>query len=378
MPESPLMQPEVRRKSAWIAFGALLLLAVMLAASVVLPLWKPLLLAAVLAAATNSLYCRLAARLGGRRHVAAALMTVLVVVALLIPVAALATIAVREAIEAFDYVTSALREGGTNELVSRLPDRIEAPVRRLLASLPVAPETLPGQAAGGGIGIARLVGDAVTGLGQFVFALAIMLIAYFALLTDGRRFLDWVEDVSPLRGRQTIELLSDLRTVSRSVLRSTVVTAGAQAIVAAIGYLIAGVPNVVFFGLLTFLAAFIPSIGTGIVAVPIAIVLLLLGDTWQGIFLLAWALGVVGLVDNLLKPLLIRDGMHLHGVVVFFSLVGGVLMFGAIGLVLGPLAVTFLLTMIRFGYRDFTPRGKPGQPEDIPAPAKADQASAES
>lgn len=364
------MQPEVRRRSAWIAFGVLLVVAVMLAAWVAFPLWKPLLLAAVLATATYGPYRRLSAKLGGRRYVAAWLMTGLVIVAVLIPIAIIATMAIREAIQLYEYVASALREGGMNELVSRLPDRVEGPVRRVLAALPVAPAQLPEQAAGGATGIARIIGDLVTGLGAVVFSLAMMLIAYFAMLTDGKRFLDWIEDVSPLRGRQTLELLSELRTVSRSVLRSTTLTAAAQSLVASIGYAIAGVSNVVFFGLLTFFASFIPSVGTGIVALPIAGVLLLMGQTWQGIFLFAWAVLVVGLVDNLLKPILIRNGMHLHGVIVFFSLVGGVLVFGAIGLILGPLAVTFLLTMIRFGYRDFSPHKKPGEPEDIPAPAK--------
>jgi predicted PurR-regulated permease PerM len=371
------MEPEVRRRSAWIAFGVLLVAAVVMATWVALPLWKPLLLAAVLATATYGPYRRLSAKLGGRRHVAAWLMTALVIVAVLIPIAIIATMAIREAISVYDDVASALREGGMNELVSRLPDRVEGPIRRLLAALPVAPTELPEQAAGGATGIARIIGDVVAGLGAVVFSLVMMLIAYFAMLTDGKRFLDWIEDVSPLRGRQTIELLSELRAVSRSVQRSTVVTAAAQSVVASIGYAIAGVSNVVFFGLLTFFSAFIPSIGTGIVAIPIALVLLLLGQTWQGIFLFAWGALVVGLVDNLLKPILIRNGMHLHGVIVFFSLVGGVLVFGAIGLILGPLAITFLLTMIRFGYRDFSPRKKPGEAEDIPAPAKAEQIPAE-
>lgn len=367
------MKPEVRRRSAWIAFGVLLLAAVVLATWVTLPLWKPLLLAAVLAAATYGPQRALTARLRGHRYAAATLMTILVVVAVLIPIAIIVTMAVREAIAAYDYIAGAMQQGGLDELVSRLPDRVEGPVRSMLSALPVAPDRLPEQAAGGGLGLARIVGDVVAGFGNLLFSLGIMLIAYFALLTEGKRFLGWVEDVSPLRGRQTIELLTELRTVSRSVLRSTVVTGAAQALVASIGYAIAGIDNVVLFGLLTFFASFIPSLGTAIVAVPLAVFLLLVGDTWQGIFLLAWAIVVVGFVDNLLKPILIRNGMHLHGVIVFFSLVGGVLAFGAIGLVLGPLAITFLLTMIRFGYRDFSPHKKPHEPEDIPAPAKRDQ-----
>jgi predicted PurR-regulated permease PerM len=88
---------------------------------------------------------------------------------------------------------------------------------------------------------------------------------------------------------------------------------------------------------------------------------LLLGKTGAGIFLAIWAALVVGLVDNLLKPLLMKGGMRLHGAIVFFALVGGVIWFGPVGLIAGPLAVTFFLAMVRLGQRDFSaPPPSPG------------------
>src|SRR5690606_32596009 len=139
------VQPEVRRRSAWIAFGVLLVLAIVLATWVALPLWKPLLLAAVLATATYGPYRRLTARLHGRRRLAAWIMTCLVVVAVLIPIAAVTAMAVREAIAAYEYVTGALREGGVDELISRLPERAEGLVRGALAAVPVPPSRIPEQ-----------------------------------------------------------------------------------------------------------------------------------------------------------------------------------------------------------------------------------------
>ncbi len=366
------MEPEVRRRSAWIAFGVLLVASVVLASWIFVPLWKPLFLAAVLATATHGIYARLARRLGGRPRVAATIMTLGVILLLLVPCAVIGTVLVREAIQAYETARAAIQHGGFAELAERLPPQLEEPARRILERLPAAPDDLSPDTASTGVQVARVIGGVVSSIAHLLFSAAMMLIAYFAMLTEGKRLLEWIEDVSPLRGRQTIELLTEFRTVSRSVLRSTVLTAAAQSTVATIGYLIAGVPQVIFFGFLTFFGAFIPSVGTGVVAVPIAIVLLLLGHTWQGIFLLVWALGVVGLVDNLLKPLLMRGGLQLPGVVIFFSLLGGILVFGPIGLVVGPLAVTFFLTMIRFGYRDFSPRRQPGAPDRTPAPARED------
>jgi predicted PurR-regulated permease PerM len=185
------------------------------------------------------------------------------------------------------------------------------------------------------------------------------LVAFYALLVDGRRLVDWIEYVSPLPELQTLELLGQFRRVSGSVLGSSLITAIAQSAAATVGYLVAGVPNPFFFALLTFFASFLPSVGTAIIAFPLVGLLAVMGQVWQPIFLAAWALVVVGLVDNLLKPLLIRSGMELHGVIVFFSLIGGVLVFGAIGLLAGPLIVSFFLAMVRFARRDFQASAAP-------------------
>lgn len=357
------MEPELRRTSAGIAFVATLVASIALASAVFLPLWKPILLAAILATASYGPYRRLTGRLGGRRRLSAGVMTVALVLLVLLPVAVVVSVAVREAIEAFELVQRALQRGGIEELTHRLPERLEGLARRLLEELPAAAERLPQSGESAGVTVARVAGDVMSGISRVLFAGAMMLIAYFGFLTEGERLLGWLADAFPLRRRHTLELFREFRTVSRSVLRSVVLTAAAQAVVAAIGYLIAGVPQTVFFGFLTFFAAFVPSLGTGIVALPLAIVLLLVGDTWQGIFLLAWALLAVGLVDNLLKPLLVRGGTQLEGILVFFALIGGILAFGPIGLLVGPLAVAFLLAMVRFGRREWRAPAAAEEPE---------------
>ena len=129
-------------------------------------------------------------------------------------------------------------------------------------------------------------------------------------------------------------------------------TALLQGIVAGVGFVIASVPNPLFFGVLTFFAAFIPSVGTALVTLPMVGLLFLSGYIWQPIFLAIWSIVAIGLCDNLVRPWLIRDGVHLNGVAIFFSLVGGLIMFGAIGLIIGPLALAFFLAMIRFAQRD--------------------------
>jgi predicted PurR-regulated permease PerM len=101
--------------------------------------------------------------------------------------------------------------------------------------------------------------------------------------------------------------------------------------------------------------AFIPAIGAASVCLLAAALLLVTGHPYMALFLALWGILIVGLVDNVVKPLLIKGGMELHGAVVFFSLIGGLAAFGAIGLLVGPLVVSLFLALVRLYHRDFSP-----------------------
>jgi len=170
---------------------------------------------------------------------------------------------------------------------------------------------------------------------------------------SGRDFVGWLDSVSPLRPGQTRELAAEFKKVSYAVIVATVVTAGVQAIIAFIGYLIAGVPHPVFFGTLTFFIAMIPAIGAAGVCLFAALILLATGHPYMAIFLAVYGVVVVGLIDNVVKPFLIKGELEMGGAVVFFALIGGIATFGMPGLLIGPLAVATFLTLLRMYRRDF-------------------------
>ncbi|HEY2943093.1 MAG TPA: AI-2E family transporter, partial [Vicinamibacteria bacterium] len=149
------------------------------------------------------------------------------------------------------------------------------------------------------------------------------------------------------------ELMEEFRKVTVAVLVSTVATAGIQALVALVGYLIAGVPHVMFFTFVTFVMAFVPAVGAGGAGLVAAALVFFRGHTGRAVFLAAWALLAVGLSDNVVKPYLIRGGVSIHGAVVFFALLGGLAAFGPIGLLLGPLVVAFFLSVVRIVRREY-------------------------
>jgi predicted PurR-regulated permease PerM len=164
-----------------------------------------------------------------------------------------------------------------------------------------------------------------------------------------------VSEAAPLKEGQTRELLSEFRNVSVAVLVSSAATAAIQAAVAMVGYLIAGAPQPLFFTLVTFIMAVIPAVGAGSVGVAVAALVFIGGKTGAAIFLLIWGTLVVGFTDNFVKPYLIKGRMEVHGAVIFFALLGGLALFGTVGLLAGPLIVAFFLAVVRICRRELGP-----------------------
>jgi predicted PurR-regulated permease PerM len=328
-----------RRAQAVVVAAATLLIA-----AVAFPLWRPLLVAAVLAGVLTPKYDATVQRLHGHRSLVAALFTIATVVLILIPFAGLTMIAVHEAANAIAVVKRTLAAEGMAGLIARAPDPLEGWLHRLLPSQLDAARPL----AAGSRWAMGAMSAALSVVARFGIRLLLMLIAFFFLLRDGRALVEWLIGATPLAPDRVRWMMREFRGVSRSVLGANFVTGAAQAIVATIGFAIGHAPSPVFFGLLTLFSSLVPSVGTMLVTMPVAGLVLLLGRPWSALFLALWGAFVVGLIDNIIRPLLIRGtGQQLNGALVFFSLIGAMSAFGAIGLFLGPLALAFFLAVVR-------------------------------
>jgi predicted PurR-regulated permease PerM len=321
----------------------LLLLATGLVALLASPFWGALLMAAVFAAALRPLMERLARALRGRRHLAALALTLGVLLAVLLPVGALGAALVKEVLRGVLWLKATLASQGIWGLVERLPDPVAELVRRLVAAIPDPQAQLQQLAARGGQAAVAL-GGVLAATGTIVFQATLFLIALFFFLTDGARLVGWIDGHLPLRPGQFRTLMDEFRRTSASVLLATVATAGIQTVTALAGYLIAGAPSVLFLTLITFVVALIPALGAAVVLVAVGLLLMATGHVFAGVFLAVWGVVVVSIIDNVARPFLLKGGLSLHGGLVFFALLGGLAVFGAVGLVIGPLALTFLAT----------------------------------
>ncbi|MFN0061950.1 MAG: AI-2E family transporter [Myxococcaceae bacterium] len=335
--------------SRWV-LTLVVIVATALLASVIYPFAGAFFVAGVLAGALFPLHLRLSKRLRGRGGLSAGLLTFAVVLALLGPVGTLGAFVVREGLAASQYVQEALRSEEAFGLLSRLPLPLQDIARRTLEA--VRPSQLGTLVGEQGVSAVATVGNLLSATGRALVQIVFMLIAMFFLLTDGPRLVTWLDDVIPLGRGQFRALMEEFRKVSVAVLYSTMATAAVQAAAAAIGYFIAQVPNALFFALLTFFVAFIPAVGAASVSVVLAALLFFGGNSLPAVFLLAWGVIVVGLIDNLVKPLLIRGNVEMHGGIVFFSLLGGLATFGGVGLIAGPLIVAFFVAAVRMARRE--------------------------
>jgi predicted PurR-regulated permease PerM len=331
----------------------LALLALALLVVILLPFWKPLFVAAVLAGALGPATTRLAAALRGHRKLAAAILTAAILVAVIAPLSALGAVLAPQVQAGVGWLRQALADKSLQRLVEHVPAALQPFAQRFAEALPSSLGRLQEMAASEGARAATVLGNVVSTTGSLLFQGILTLVALYFLLLDGPALVDWLNEAIPLKRGQITELLREFRRVTVIVLVSTIATGGVQSLIATVGYLIASVPNPIFFGVTTFIVSLVPFLGATVMVIALAAVKLATGHTGAALFLLGWAVGVVGMIDNVVKPIFIRGGVPIHGAVIFFALFGGIAAFGPIGFLVGPLAVTFIVAVVRMYRRDF-------------------------
>ena len=327
---------------------ALTVLAFWLAWLVVRPFAGVLFMAAVVATVTGPLVAALSRRMGERRAGAAAIVTIGLLLGLVGPLAGMATVLVGQSSEAVAWLSRAVHQDGFGGIIGRLPQSLQPFASQVAERLPHGIREIEGALRGAlGSGAVSTVGGVLQATGAALSALLLFFVALFFLLADGPRLVEWMKEMLPLPAGKTAVLFGYLRTVTTSVVVSTLATSGLQALLALVGYLVAGVPSAIFFALLTFFTSFIPAVGTMLVWLPLAALKIATGHGVAGTFLVAWGVLVVGMADNFVKPMLIRRGVSFPVGLVFFALLGGLAAFGPVGLVAGPLTLAFLVAIIR-------------------------------
>ena len=174
----------------------------------------------------------------------------------------------------------------------------------------------------------------------------IFLVALYYLFKDGTKLKKYLISLSPLRDVYDEMIITKLSLAINSVLKGSLAVAIIQGILTSIGFTIFGIPNAILWGTMASLAALIPALGTGLVLAPGILYLFFSDQLFNAIGLFIWGTTAVGLIDNLLGPKLVGRGMHLHPFIILLSILGGIIFFGPVGFLLGPLTLSLLFALL--------------------------------
>jgi predicted PurR-regulated permease PerM len=180
----------------------------------------------------------------------------------------------------------------------------------------------------------------------FAVNFIITLFTLFFFLRDGRDFCDRLRRLLPMDPEHQERLFNKVVDAIVAVVHGSLVVSTLQGFLAGLAYWFLGVPFAAIWGVATAFAGLLPIGGTTLVTIPISLYLFLQGDTLRGVIMLIWSLAVVGMVDNLVKPLFIGTRLRLPALVLFFSILGGISVFGTLGLILGPVLFALLVALL--------------------------------
>jgi predicted PurR-regulated permease PerM len=341
------------RAASWraqVPLGLCLALIVMLAFLVFQPFLLTFAVSGSVALLLAPLQRNLTARLGGRRSLSAGLIVLLCTVVLLIPVLTYGTLITQQAIAFIDWLRPQLEPASLEKLWREtLPARYPmlAALLRVSAggggSMPTTSSVLTGL-AGQANHFAQV---ALTRLAETVFDATLFLMMLFFLLRDGAEFREVLRGISPLNRGQEVDLIDHLTNTVRGVLQSMIIVPLIQGAIAFPMFWALGLPSPLLWSVMVVLCALIPLLGSPLAWIPAALYCFLLGATGKGIAMVVYGTLVISMVDNILKPLILKGSAQIHTMFGFLSILGGLYAFGPKGLIVGPVVLSLILSAYR-------------------------------
>jgi predicted PurR-regulated permease PerM len=179
-----------------------------------------------------------------------------------------------------------------------------------------------------------------------LFHLFIILVSIFFFFRDGERILLRLRDAVPLSEEHKNRLVAKFQSMSRAVIKGTLLVGLIQSACGALTLLAFGVDSWVFWSVVMTVFSVIPFVGTGMVLVPAGLIMIVSGEVWQGVTIILISLLLISSIDNILRPRFIGRDEGMHYLLVFFSIIGGIALFGASGFIIGPLITATFMTVL--------------------------------
>lgn len=185
------------------------------------------------------------------------------------------------------------------------------------------------------------------------FSFLLMLLIIFYVLKDGAQWRKTIIVLSPLGDKDDEKIINRLAQAVNGVIKGSLFIALIQGTLLGIGLWIFGVSNGALWGVVAAIMSLIPTLGTSLVSIPAIVFLFVTGDTTGAIGLLIWSIIMVGMIDNFLGPLIVGKKIQISSLFILFSVLGGISLLGPVGILVGPLTISFLYTLISIYRNEF-------------------------
>ncbi|MFO7784743.1 MAG: AI-2E family transporter [Thermodesulfobacteriota bacterium] len=304
----------------------------------------------LIASAFFPLYNRLRGRLKDRTQAAALLMCLIITVILIIPVGGFVGTLSNEA---FDFY----KRSRTMVSVSQLDRMIHSDgvwanrIRRAagMAGISLDVETLNQfvSSVGTNVGLflSRQLGSLASNILSLLIHFFLMILVIFYIFRDGDRLKNYISELLPFPLSQQELMVNKFREMGRAVILANGVSGIIQGILAGFGFFFSGLGSPFLWGTIAAFMAFLPLVGASIVFIPATVILFLQGKTGMGLGFLIYNICYSAAIEYVLKPRLIGKGMRMNPLLVFIGVLGGLKLFGILGVVYGPLIMTIFLTL---------------------------------
>jgi predicted PurR-regulated permease PerM len=302
----------------------------------------PIIFGLILGILAKPVYEWVQKKVKGRTNLAACILCILLVVVIMIPLMLLVSVIIRQGIISFNAINEWVMAGNLERFIQLYEKYL--PATEFLKDIDIN-DTITTLTTNSGKFLIQQSGAIVSNISGVVINFGLMIFVFFFVVQDEKKMFDYIFHLMPLSSEHESILIEKVKAVSKSAMLGTAVTAAGQGIAGGIAFAICGLPGF-FWGAVMSFASLIPVVGTALVWVPAAIYLFVSGSMKSGVFMIIWSVVVVGMIDNLVRPLFMSGSANMSVIVIFFSILGGLNFFGLAGLLYGPLI--FGITMVLF------------------------------
>ncbi len=329
--------------------------------SMIKPFIMAILLAGIFSSLAQPVYRRFTDLFKGRRSTASIFTLLMIVLVIILPLGFLLGIVTTEALKVGESISPWVQ------------DKIDHPDKVIIwmEGLPYFDKIAPYEddiltRAGQMVGVfskflINNLSHATTGTVHFLFMMMVMLYSMYFFLIDGGKLIDLILYYLPLEDREERRLLEKFSSVTRATLKGTAVIGILQGGMAGLAFQVVGIPSAIFWGTLMVVLSIIPGIGTALIWVPAAAILIAGGHLVKGIGLALFCGLIVGSIDNVVRPRLVGKDTQMPDLLIMLGTMGGIMMFGVLGLILGPIVAALFVTIWEiYGsvFKDVLPAGR--------------------